>query len=587
MIYLKPTKMSMKKNYALLITLLVTISGNAQSGINTKNPNASLEVNATTDNTKADGIMAPRVTKSNLISKTGVYSTPQTSAIVYVTDASATSTDAKFTSIDAVGYYYFDGLVWVKMRYVPEPIYKWDLNGNAITDGQFLGTTNNQTLQFKYNNLNAGFINNKNTSYGADALPFTTSVTGIGNVAFGIEVLKANTTGSNNAAIGNLALVNNTTGVNNVAVGYNTLNTNVVGDFNVAIGANALSKNEGPNSNNNTAVGNNALANNTTSGNNTAVGSNAATANTVGNLNTAIGRDALASNINSNSNTAVGSSALSKNTVANNTGIGSSAFPANSSGSANTGLGFRAGYVNTTGSNNVALGAHSLLGNTTGSRNIAIGQNSMTSSDVASDIVAIGNSSFNFLKNTTGNDYNTALGSGSGKIIVTGTNNTFIGGNTSGGAISNNSTVVGAGSTIGVTSLNYATALGSDAIVTQSNSVILGRTNDSVGVGTTAPSNKLHVVATTHPIRLEGLQTASSILPVLVVDENGVIYKSGVLNTFAAPSTTVTTDFNEINILKATVEEQGKQIEDIKKENESLKIQLQSIINALENKPLN
>ena len=45
------------------------------------------------------------------------------------------------------------------------PVDKWDLNGNAITDGQFLGTTNNQTLQFKYNNLNAGFINNKNTSF--------------------------------------------------------------------------------------------------------------------------------------------------------------------------------------------------------------------------------------------------------------------------------------------------------------------------------------------------------------------------------------------------------------------------------------
>lgn len=557
----------MKKNIILLSTLLTFSLNHAQTGINTLNPNATLEVNATTDNTKADGIMAPRVAKSNLISKTGVYSTPQTSAIVYVTDASATSTDAKFTSIDAVGYYYFDGLVWVKMRYVPEPIYKWDLNGNAITDGQFLGTTNNQTLQFKYNNLNAGFINDKNTSYGADALPFTTSVTGTGNVAFGIGVLKANTTGNNNAAIGNLALVNNTTGIDNVAVGYNTLNTNVVGNSNVAIGTNALSKSDGLNSNFNTAVGHNALTNNTINGNNTAVGANALFANTAGNQNTGVGRGALEGNLTSNSNTAVGYNALNKNTFQNNTAVGSNALTASFNGTSNTAIGRASAIVNYSGSNNVAVGDSSLKGNTNGNRNISIGVNSMAFSDVASDIVSIGHSSFNLLKNTSGSDYNTALGSDSGKIIATGKNNTFIGGNTSGAAISNNSTVVGAGSTIGATSLVFATVLGSGATVTQSNSVILGRTNDSVGVGTTAPSNKLHVVATTHPIRVEGLQTASSILPVLVVDENGVIYKSGSVSA-RTPSDTV------IDQLKQQIEAQQVEIKALSQKLEEVLLKL-------------
>ena len=43
-------------------------------------------------------------------------------------------------------------------------------------------------------------------------------------------------------------------------------------------------------------------------------------------------------------------------------------------------------------------------------------------------------------------------------------------------------------------------------------------TNGSVGIGTTTPTNKLHVVASTNPLRLEGLQSGASSDSVMTVD---------------------------------------------------------------------
>ncbi len=46
----------------------------------------------------------------------------------------------------------------------------------------------------------------------------------------------------------------------------------------------------------------------------------------------------------------------------------------------------------------------------------------------------------------------------------------------------------------------------------------------NVGIGTNAPTNRLHIVAASNPLRLEGLQPLSNATTILAVDANGVVY---------------------------------------------------------------
>ena len=91
--------------------------------------------------------------------------------------------------------------------------------------------------------------------------------------------------------------------------------------------------------------------------------------------------------------------------------------------------------------------------------------------------------------NSTGNS-NSFFGSYTGLTNITGGNNTIIG----------NHADMASGS------LNFATALGSEAIVSTSNTVVLGRSNGqdqvvmpgNVGIGTNAPAFKLQVIDTSN-----------------------------------------------------------------------------------------
>ncbi|WP_146212653.1 hypothetical protein [Dysgonomonas alginatilytica] len=84
----------------------------AQIGVNTDTPKSSLDVQATTtDGSTADGISAPRLTLSQLVSKDARYLAAQTGALVYVTDATSAAS-AKTRNVTAPGYYYFDGTLW-------------------------------------------------------------------------------------------------------------------------------------------------------------------------------------------------------------------------------------------------------------------------------------------------------------------------------------------------------------------------------------------------------------------------------------------------------------------------------------------
>lgn len=148
-----------------------------------------------------------------------------------------------------------------------------------------------------------------------------------------------------------------------------------------------------------------------------------------------------------------------------NLSVGRSAGLANSSGELNTYVGYSSGLNNSTGSSNAFSGALAGNNNTSGSFNAFFGRSAGSA-------------------NTTGGN-NTFFGAYAGTSNVSGSRNTLIG---------FNADVLSPG-------LINATAIGVDAAVGASNSLVLGRingvngasSNTNVGIGTTAPTTRLEV----------------------------------------------------------------------------------------------
>jgi hypothetical protein len=163
----------------------------------------------------------------------------------------------------------------------------------------------------------------------------------------------------------------------------------------------------------------------------------------------------------------------------------------------------------------VAIGDEALRNTTTGSQNTAIGYQAMTSISDSYN-TAIGY----YAMRNSGGSYNAALGYQS-LLTGGGSNNTALGSYSLANTNGNNNTALGfqAGNTVGLgsenTFLGYdadaslnnlvnATAIGANAQVSSSNSLVLGSingingatSNTNVGVGTTAPSQLFDVAGT-------------------------------------------------------------------------------------------
>lgn len=187
----------------------------------------------------------------------------------------------------------------------------------------------------------------------------------------------------------------------------------------------------------------------------------------------------------------------------NTTGGGNSFFgrgsgAKNTTGSRNSFYGGLAGFDNTTGFNNSFFGTVAGGSNTTGSSNSFFGDStgSRTTTGIGNSFVGASagfnnttgfqNTFFGFstgLNMTTGNG-NTFLGSFAGASNnSTGNQNTFVGSETGGGNITGSAnTLVGYRANVGANNLSNATAVGAGAIVGTSNTVVLGRSADTVQI---------------------------------------------------------------------------------------------------------
>ena len=518
------------------------LASNTTGSNNTANGVSALGFNTTGNNNTASGASALAFNTTGygntasgtfalLANTTGFWNTATGLQSLYSNDSGYANTASGFSAL-------FSNTIGNENTATGASTLSFNTTGSNNT------ATGNEAL--RYNTSGSG-----NTASGNQALIGNT--TGYWNTASGIQALWSNTTGNLNTAIGSVALHSNTTGTSNSALGVQALLYNSIGYDNTASGYQALYFNTSGIENTangssalysntigmeNTATGTSALHFNTSGSYNTANGYGALYSNLTGINNTANGYEALYSNLNSSGNTAVGATALFSNTGAgSNTAIGISALYSQSFNgggfwnSNNTAIGALALYANqptatTNGINNTALGSQALYSNTTGLENTAAGYNALQSnttgvfntsigvSSLAGNTSGINNTASGYqalqgnvnggqntaagslaLQNNTIGQFNVAMGYAAGVTAstananTTGSNNTFIGANS------------GPGTT---TQLTNATALGANAIVNASNSLVLGGTGPyavNVGIGTTTPDANLDV---TNMVRVLG-----------------------------------------------------------------------------------
>ncbi|WP_345208636.1 hypothetical protein [Chryseobacterium ginsengisoli] len=100
---------------SLPLLVLCSSLSYSQVGINNTDPKATLDITArTTDASKPEGLIAPRLTGDQIRGKNTQYDIPQTGTIIYATAADS-SPAGKTANITAPGYYYFDGIAWQKI----------------------------------------------------------------------------------------------------------------------------------------------------------------------------------------------------------------------------------------------------------------------------------------------------------------------------------------------------------------------------------------------------------------------------------------------------------------------------------------
>jgi hypothetical protein len=339
------------------------------------------------------------------------------------------------------------------------------------------------------------------------------------NVGVGYQALRANTTGASNIAHGFRALYFNTTGANNSAVGYGALYSNTTGASNSAVGVQALFSNT--TGANNTATGVLALRYNTTGSNNTATGLNALYSNTTGAYNTAHGYQALYSNTTASSNTAHGYQALLSNTTgASNSAVGIYSSGKNTTGSSNVALGYAALYENTTGSSNTAIGreagrfiADGTTANTSTSNSVFLGYNTKALATGQTNQIVIGDTAVGLGSNTAilGNSSitktqlqgNVGIGTASPftKLHIVGNSESPTGTyygvmriDTNTGA---NDVGYKLGAKAGAGTAGYGFIQAVHTNVANDANLALNPSGGKVGIGTTAPVNKLEIQNTT------------------------------------------------------------------------------------------
>ena len=169
------------------------------------------------------------------------------------------------------------------------------------------------------------------------------------------------------------------------------------------------------------------------------------------------------------------------------------------------------GNLTNSGVNNTAIGASALLATTSGYGNTAAGANALQALTKGTGNTAVG--------------YQAGYTQLSANATTTGVNNTFIG------------TYAGSGIS---TQINNATAIGYNALVSQSNSLVLGGSGVNVGIGTATPTEILEVAGGN--LKVAGTVITGTPIAAANLDLSTVVAKSGGLGGIMTGTLTLPTD---------------------------------------------
>ena len=429
----------------IFIFLLFTVGNlRAQVGIGTTSPNNSAVLDLSSS---SKGLLIPRMSSSQ---RTSINS-PAKGLMVFDNDSAY--------------FFYYTGSAWQSLKNSTSASNFWSRTGSSTT------------LLNSSDNVGIG----KSPSYKLD-------VSGMANSdSFGIggnTILNAK--GSGNLMVGSNAGIQNS-GSSNTLIGIQAGQHQTTGSQNTFLGDAAGADNQ--DGANNTNLGFAAGLNNVSGSSNVCIGVYAGASNTASN-NIFLGFEAGYKNIAGSANIFTGyTTGFSNSTGSNNIFSGYSSGAQNTSGSYNICSGSFSGFSNTTASCNLFFGVYTGFTNSTGEHNLFIGHNAGTSNSTGSYNVFSGSDVAN--SNTTGT-YNVFEGFHSGNNNSTGNGNTAIGTVAGYNSTGSNNTFLGDSADAGTTGLSNATAIGYNATVNKSNSLILGN-NANVAIGTGSPDFPLDI----------------------------------------------------------------------------------------------
>jgi hypothetical protein len=248
-----------------------------------------------------------------------------------------------------------------------------DTASNNSFFGSGAGSFNTTGTQNSFFGRQAGASNttgNSNSFFGYTAGYSNTE--GYSNVFFGDQAGYFNTTGTSNVFVGRLAGNQNTSGTTNTFVGNQAGQANTTGSGNAFFGSYAGQSNTTGTSN--SFFGRGAGYLNTTGGGNSFFGRSAGYYNTTGFGNSFFGQDAGSFNTTGSANSFFGQFAAYNNTTGtSNSVFGYMAGNSNTTGNYNSFFGTQTGQLNTTGANDSFFGLLAGYNNTTGGSNSFVG----------------------------------------------------------------------------------------------------------------------------------------------------------------------------------------------------------------------
>jgi hypothetical protein len=126
-LFLNTNILIMKKNL-IWVAAILSLSLQAQVGINISQPAATLDItakNETGNSNNVDGILIPRIDRQRAQRMINV----PVSTLIYVNSISTGTAGGIAVNIDTTGYYYFNGIAWVKLQTEVQDSNVYNTNG--------------------------------------------------------------------------------------------------------------------------------------------------------------------------------------------------------------------------------------------------------------------------------------------------------------------------------------------------------------------------------------------------------------------------------------------------------------------------